>query len=89
MMDGRIGAIKSRLADSHLISRVNVLSYSCKFYSCFYGPFREAAGSAPRFGDRQCYQLPSGSKEMASLAAVIFTNSRYALPVKNDPLKNG
>ncbi|XKL67340.1 hypothetical protein PGB90_002831 [Kerria lacca] len=69
MMDGRIREIKSRLASCGYISRVNVLSYSAKFQSCFYGPFRDAAGSAPSFGDRRCYQLPPGSKGIA-LSAV-------------------
>lgn len=69
-MDGRIREIKSRLASCGYISRVNVLSYSAKFQSCFYGPFRDAAGSAPSFGDRRCYQLPPGSKGIA-LSAVV------------------
>ncbi|CAG2184255.1 unnamed protein product, partial [Oppiella nova] len=42
-----------------------ILSYSAKFQSCFYGPFRDAAGSAPKFGDRRAYQLPIGSKGLA------------------------
>ncbi|XP_065226914.1 delta-aminolevulinic acid dehydratase [Planococcus citri] len=69
MMDGRIGAIKSKLREANLISRVSVLSYSAKFQSCMYGPFRDVANSAPSFGDRRCYQLPPGSKGLAFLAA--------------------
>jgi porphobilinogen synthase len=46
-------------------SNVNVLSYSAKFCSAFYGPFRDAAGSAPKFGDRRNYQLPPGSANLA------------------------
>ena len=47
MMDGRVGAIKNILNENHLASRVAVLSYAVKFASCFYGPFRDAAKSAP------------------------------------------
>ena len=53
MMDGRVGAIKKILAENGLGSRVSVLSYSVKFSSSFYGPFRDAAKSAPAFGDRK------------------------------------
>jgi len=48
---------------------VAVLSYAVKFASSFYGPFRDAAKSAPAFGDRRCYQLPPGSNGLASRAA--------------------
>jgi porphobilinogen synthase len=65
MMDGRIGAIKARLTKSGFGSRVSVLSYSAKFCSGFYGPFRDAAGSAPKFGDRRNYQLPPPSRSLA------------------------
>lgn len=53
MMDGRVGAIKNILAENGLGSKVSVLSYSVKFSSSFYGPFRDAAKSAPAFGDRK------------------------------------
>ncbi|XP_071543378.1 delta-aminolevulinic acid dehydratase [Panulirus ornatus] len=69
MMDGRVGAIKASLKEAGLASRVSVLSYAVKFASSFYGPFRDAAKSAPAFGDRRCYQLPSGSAGLASRAA--------------------
>lgn len=46
-----------------------MLSYSVKFASAFYGPFRDAAKSAPQFGDRKAYQLPSGSRGLAIRAA--------------------
>ena len=49
--------------------QVAVLSYSVKFASCFYGPFRDAAKSAPAFGDRKAYQLPPASKGLAMRAA--------------------
>ena len=64
MMDGRVGAIKAGLRDAGL-ARVPVMSYSAKFASCFYGPFREAAHSAPAFGDRRAYQLPPGARGLA------------------------
>ena len=64
MMDGRVGAIKNILNQNDLSSRVSVLSYAVKFASCFYGPFRDAAKSAPAFGDRRSYQLPTGSNGM-------------------------
>ncbi len=56
MMDGRIGFIRSAL-DQSALSDVGILAYSVKYASAFYGPFREAAGSAPSFGDRSSYQM--------------------------------
>ncbi len=56
MMDGRVGAIRSHLDDAAL-EQVPILSYAAKFASAFYGPFREAADSAPQFGDRRTYQM--------------------------------
>lgn len=70
MMDNRIFAIKELLRKNQLEGKVSVLSYSVKFASSFYGPFRDAAKSAPAFGDRKCYQLPYGSKGVARRAAV-------------------
>lgn len=70
MMDNRIAAIKTILHENRLGDRVAVLSYAVKFSSCFYGPFREAARSAPAYGDRKCYQLPVGSRQLAERAAV-------------------
>lgn len=70
MMDGRIGAIKKKLATAGLMNKVAVLSYAVKFASGFYGPFRDASQSAPKFGDRKCYQLPPGSNGLAARAAV-------------------
>ncbi|CAG9771054.1 unnamed protein product [Ceutorhynchus assimilis] len=69
MMDGRIGAIKRLLNEHDLRNTVSVLSYTCKFASNFYGPFRDAAKSKPSFGDRKCYQLPPGSQGIALRAA--------------------
>lgn len=68
MMDNRIAAIKVALRDHGLGSKVAVMSYSAKFASSFYGPFRDAAKSAPSFGDRRCYQLPAGAKGLAARA---------------------
>ncbi len=56
MMDGRIGYIRKAL-DSSGLTDVGILSYAVKYASAFYGPFREAAGSAPSFGDRSSYQM--------------------------------
>jgi porphobilinogen synthase len=56
MMDGRVGAIR-RLLDDEGFAQTPILSYASKFASAFYGPFREAAASAPQFGDRKTYQM--------------------------------
>src|ERR687893_787378 len=56
MMDGRVGALRGQLdAEGH--SETPIIAYSAKFASAFYGPFREAADSAPAFGDRRSYQM--------------------------------
>ena len=55
MMDGRVGAIKRILSDHGFGGKVSVLRYAVKFSSSFYGPFRDAAKSAPAFGDRKVY----------------------------------
>lgn len=60
MMDGHVRAIRSTL-DEHGFSHLPVLSYAAKYASAFYGPFREAAGSAPQFGDRRSYQMDPGN----------------------------
>jgi porphobilinogen synthase len=57
MMDGRVAAIRAAL-DEKDMSAVGIMSYAAKLASAFYGPFRDAAGSAPSFGDRRGYQLP-------------------------------
>jgi porphobilinogen synthase len=56
MMDGRVGAIRDHLDDAGL-EQIPILSYAAKVASAFYGPFREAADSAPQFGDRRTYQM--------------------------------
>jgi porphobilinogen synthase len=63
MMDGRVGAIRKAL-DERGFEQTVIMSYAAKYYSAFYGPFRDAAGSAPRFGDRKTHQLdPANSRE--------------------------
>ncbi|KAK7472718.1 Aminolevulinate dehydratase [Stygiomarasmius scandens] len=68
MMDGRIKYIKRGLIDAGLGNKCTLMSYSAKFASALYGPFREAAGSAPSHGDRKCYQLPPAGKGLARRA---------------------
>ena len=63
MMDGRVAAIRESL-DDHGFEHTPILAYSAKYASAFYGPFREAAGSAPSFGDRRGYQMdPANVRE--------------------------
>ena len=63
MMDGRVGAIR-RALDERGLPEVGIMAYSAKFASGFYGPFREAAESAPQFGDRRTYQMdPANGRE--------------------------
>lgn len=63
MMDARVGAIRDAL-DENGFQETAVMAYSAKYASAFYGPFREAAECAPRFGDRQAYQMdPANSRE--------------------------
>ena len=63
MMDGRVGAIRHKL-DEQGLSAIPIMAYSAKYASGFYGPFREAAGSTPQFGDRRSYQMdPANVRE--------------------------
>jgi porphobilinogen synthase len=63
MMDGRVGAIRAKL-DANRFANIPIISYAAKYCSGFYGPFREAADSAPKFGDRRSYQMdPANSRE--------------------------
>jgi porphobilinogen synthase len=64
MMDGRIAAIRKSL-DQKGFSMTPILSYAAKFSTCFYGPFRDAADSAPTFGDRKTYQMPASNSREA------------------------
>ena len=68
MNDGRIRAIKLKLIEEGIAHRVVLMSYAAKFSGCLYGPFRDAAGSCPSFGDRKCYQLPPGGRGLARRA---------------------
>jgi porphobilinogen synthase len=70
MMDGRVGAIREEL-DEEGLTQTPILAYSAKFASAFYGPFREAAGSAPAFGDRRSYQLDPANLEEAVREALL------------------
>ena len=63
MMDGRVGRIRQEL-DAHGFTQTPILAYSAKYASAFYGPFREAADSAPQFGDRRSHQMdPANQRE--------------------------
>lgn len=64
MMDGRVAAIRHKL-DENKFQDVAILSYAAKYCSAFYGPFREAAQSAPQFGDRRSYQMDPGNAREA------------------------
>jgi porphobilinogen synthase len=64
MMDGRVGAIRAAL-DGEGLSQTPILSYASKMASAFYGPFREAADSAPQFGDRKTYQMDGANAREA------------------------
>lgn len=64
MMDGRIGVIRKAL-DENGFSTLPIMAYSAKYCSSFYGPFRDAADSAPQFGDRRAYQMDAANSEEA------------------------
>jgi porphobilinogen synthase len=64
MMDGQVGAIRAAL-DRQGFGDRTILAYAAKYASAFYGPFREAAGSAPQFGDRRGYQMDAGNRREA------------------------
>jgi porphobilinogen synthase len=70
MMDGRVGAIRTGL-DKAGFDGVPIMSYAVKFASSFYGPFREAAESAPQFGDRRSYQMEAGNSGEAMREAAM------------------
>jgi porphobilinogen synthase len=82
MMDGRVGAIRAAL-DAAGFSSTPILSYAVKFASGFYGPFREAAESAPSFGDRRSYQMdPANGREALREAALDVEEGADMLMVK-------
>jgi porphobilinogen synthase len=70
MMDGRIGTIR-RILDGNQMDQISIMSYAVKYASAFYGPFREAAGSAPAFGDRKTYQMDYHNKREAIKEALL------------------
>ncbi len=70
MMDGRVGAIRAAL-DEDGFTDTPIMAYSAKFASAFYGPFREAAGSAPACGDRRGYQMDPGNADEALREAAL------------------
>ncbi|MFN8420560.1 MAG: porphobilinogen synthase, partial [Anaerolineae bacterium] len=82
MMDGMVRAIRSGL-DENNYGDVNILSYAVKFASAFYGPFREAAQSAPQFGDRRAYQMdPANAREAIREARLDVEEGADMLMVK-------
>jgi porphobilinogen synthase len=82
MMDGRVKAIRSKL-DAHGQIHTPIMSYSVKYASSFYGPFREAAGSAPGFGDRKTYQMDwHNASEALKVAAMDVRDGADLLIVK-------
>jgi porphobilinogen synthase len=82
MMDGRVGAIRGAL-DGEGLEETAIFSYSTKFASAFYGPFRDAAGSAPKGGDRKGYQLdPANAREAVREALLDAAEGADALMVK-------
>jgi len=82
MMDGRVGEIR-RLLDANGRFEIPIMSYSVKYSSAFYGPFREAAGSAPAFGDRRSYQMDfHNKKEAIKEAALDISEGADILMVK-------
>lgn len=70
MMDGRVGAIREAL-DEAGFEGVPVMAYSAKYASAFYGPFRDAAGSTPQFGDRRSYQMDAANGDEALLETAL------------------
>lgn len=82
MMDGRVGFIRKHL-DDHGFTDVSIMSYSAKYASAFYGPFRDALESAPKFGDKKTYQMNPANKREALLEAQLdFEEGADMLMVK-------
>ena len=82
MMDGRVAAIR-RILDENGFENTPIMSYSAKYASAFYGPFRDAAGSAPAFGDRRGYQMdPHNRKEAMKECALDVEEGADILMVK-------
>lgn len=82
MMDGRVGYIRETLDDNNF-TNVSIMSYTAKYASAFYGPFRDALDSAPKFGDKKTYQMnPANSKEALLEAELDFSEGADFLMVK-------
>ncbi len=82
MMDGRVGFIREAL-DENGFTDVSIMSYTAKYASAFYGPFRDALDSAPKFGDKKTYQMnPANSKEAILEGELDFTEGADFLMVK-------
>jgi porphobilinogen synthase len=82
MMDGRVGAIREAL-DDHGFEQTPILAYSAKYASAFYGPFREAADSAPAFGDRRGYQMdPANVREAVRECEIDLAEGADAIMIK-------
>ena len=82
MMDGRVAAIR-RALDEQGLTQTPILSYAAKYASAFYGPFREAAGSIPQFGDRKAYQMdPANAREAMREVALDLQEGADLIMVK-------
>ena len=82
MMDGRVGVIRENL-DLHGFTDVSIMSYTAKYASAFYGPFRDALNSTPKFGDKKTYQMNPANKREALLEAQLdFEEGADMLMVK-------
>jgi porphobilinogen synthase len=82
MMDGRVGAIRKTL-DNNRFPNIPIMAYSAKYASAFYGPFREAADSTPKFGDRKSYQMdPPNSSEAIREASLDIEEGADIIMVK-------
>lgn len=82
MMDGRVGYLRNEL-DSAGFTKVGILSYSAKYASAFYGPFRDALDSAPKFGDKKTYQMnPANVREALTEAQLDYDEGADLLMVK-------
>ena len=82
MMDGRVGEIRQTL-DEEGFSHIPIMSYAVKYSSAFYGPFRQAAESAPQFGDRKTYQMdPANSNEAVREATMDIEEGADIIMVK-------
>jgi porphobilinogen synthase len=82
MMDGRVGALRAAL-DEHGLAETPIMAYSAKYASAFYGPFREAAESAPSFGDRRSYQMdPANVREALRECELDLAEGADAIMIK-------